>query len=39
VKNAETGETVSRDVIISMDLINASSRKIEEIISVVAGIV
>nr|WP_314688284.1 methyl-accepting chemotaxis protein [uncultured Pantoea sp.] len=38
VKNAETGETVSRDVIISMDLINASSKKIEEIISVINGI-
>jgi len=38
VENAETGEKVSREVIVSMDLINASSKKIEEIISVINGI-
>lgn len=38
VQNAETGEKVSREVIVSMDLINASSKKIEEIISVINGI-
>ena len=38
VKNAEKGENVSREVIFSMDLINASSKKIEDIITVINGI-
>lgn len=38
VENAHKGENVSREVIISMDLINSSSKKIEDIISVINGI-
>lgn len=38
VDNAEKGEKVSREVITSMGLINSSSKKIEDIISVINGI-
>lgn len=38
VENAEKGEKVSREVITSMGLINSSSKKIEDIISVINGI-
>lgn len=38
VDNAEKGEKVSREVIVSMGLINASSKKIEDIITVINGI-
>ncbi|MGE9552990.1 methyl-accepting chemotaxis protein [Erwinia amylovora] len=38
VGNAEKGEKVSREVIVSMELINASSKKIEDIITVINGI-
>jgi len=38
VENAQKGENVSREVIVSMELINSSSKKIEDIISVINGI-
>ncbi|WP_313651426.1 methyl-accepting chemotaxis protein [Pantoea sp.] len=38
VKNAESGEKVSQEVVVSMGLINTSSKKIEEITTVIDSI-